>query len=229
MQAGANLSSIAMPAPVQAYRFYGILDTAYVTPRQWSEKCRALLAGGADMVEMRAKRESPAERERLLDAIVPLFEGTDVPLIVNDFLELALRHPRLGLHLGQDDMPVDEARAALGPERILGLSTHSLEQARDAIAQAHALSYFCVGPVYATATKPEYAAVGLDLVRAVAALHPPLPFFAIGGVNTTTLDAVLAAGARRVCVVSEPLLAGDTAACVRALRQRVAAAVAPPA
>lgn len=206
-------------------RFYGILDTGYVPDHLWEAKCRALLAGGADLIQVRAKRESVDQCRRLIERVLPLFADYDVPLIVNDHLALALEFPGVGLHVGQDDLPVAEARAALGPDRVLGLSTHSPSQAAGAITQAPWLDYFAVGPVYATPTKPTYEPVGLDLVRHVAGLKAPLPWFAIGGIKPETLDPVLAAGARRVVVVSAVLVADDTAAAVRAIRARVTAAV----
>ncbi len=201
-------------------RFYAILDTGYVPRERWSAVCRALLHGGADIVQLRAKREDAAQRRRLLEEIMPLFTPGAVvaappPLVVNDDLDLALAHPGLGLHVGQDDLAPQLARARLGPDRILGLSTHSPEQA--AAAQAlppGTLDYFAVGPVFATPTKPTYAPVGLELVRHVAATRPALPWFCIGGIKRDNLAAVRAAGAARVVVVSEVLTAADPSALI---------------
>ncbi len=198
-------------------RVYGILDTGYVPPERLKEKCRALLAGGAGIVQLRAKKESPAQRRDILSQIFPLFEDSSVPLILNDDLETALAFPRVGLHVGQDDLPVAQARAALGPERILGLSTHSPAQAQGAIAQADLLDYFAVGPVFATPTKPDYTPVGLELVKYVAGLNPPLPWFCIGGVKRENATEVIAAGAQGLVAVSDILLADDTAEAVRRL------------
>jgi thiamine-phosphate pyrophosphorylase len=155
----------------------------------------------------------------MLNTLAPLCAAAGVPLVCNDDLEAARAVPGTGLHVGQDDVDARTARAALGPERILGLSTHSLEQARAAIARADVLSYFAVGPVFATATKPDYPAVGLELVRAVAALRPPLPWFCIGGINRTNVALVRAAGARAVVAVSDVLCAADPEAAARALRE----------
>ncbi len=182
------------------------------------DKCRALLAGGADIIQLRAKRERTTERIEILNTLVPLCEGTDVPLIVNDDIEAALAFPGLGLHVGQDDLPPDQARVRLGPGRVLGLSTHSPEQAAGAIAHAEALDYFAVGPVFATPTKPDYTPVGLELVQQVAGLGPPLPWFAIGGIKRHNLAQVTAAGARRIVAVSDALCAEDSAAVVREYR-----------
>ncbi len=201
-------------------RFYAILDTGYVATGQWPETCRQLIAGGADLIQLRAKKESPERRRELLERILPLFEPAEAPpLIINDDIDLCLAYPGLGLHVGQDDLPVPEARERLGPDRILGLSTHSLEQARGAIEQANLLDYFAVGPVFATPTKPDYQAVGLELVRAVAALNPPLPFFCIGGIKRTNLSTVIQAAARRVVIVSDILQAPTPADAIQTCRR----------
>ena len=223
----AKESSPAMVLPPGA-RFYGILDSGYVRPSAWMGKCQALLEGGADLIQLRAKKETARQREELLKTILPLFVQTGVPLIVNDDIELALKYPRLGLHVGQDDLPAEEARRQLGPGRILGLSTHSPEQARAALAlPPDTLSYFAVGPVFATPTKPDYQPVGLELVRAVSGWKPDLPFFCIGGVNRRTLPDVIEAGGRRAVVVSDVLRADDTAGAVREMRQALADARSP--
>lgn len=199
-------------------RFYAILDTGYVKPENWHKKCRELLAGGADVIQLRAKNEAPDRREELLREILPLFEESTVPLIVNDDIDLSLRFPRLGLHVGQDDMPAREARDRLGDDRILGLSTHSIEQAREAIAMGpDVLSYFAVGPIFGTPTKPDYTPVGLKLARQVVELNPPLPFFCIGGITRGNIADVVAAGARRVVVVSDVLRAKDSAIAISEL------------
>lgn len=205
-------------------RFYAILDTGYVPPARWTAVCRALLLGGADIVQLRAKRETYARRRALLEEILPLFSPGAVvaappPLVVNDDIDLALAYPGLGLHVGQDDLAPQLARSRLGPGRILGLSTHSPAQAAAAQAlPAGTLDYFAVGPVFATPTKPDYQPVGLELVRHVAAACPALPWFCIGGIKRANLPAVLAAGATRIVVVSEVLCASDPSALIRDLR-----------
>jgi thiamine-phosphate pyrophosphorylase len=206
-------------------RLYGILDTGYVDPATpaWEATCRALLEGGVDVLQLRAKHASAAERAALLERILPLFAGRSTPLIINDDLALALSRPGLGLHVGQEDLPVEEARAALGPDRVLGLSTHSPAQAARALEQAPLLDYFAVGPVFATPTKPTYTPVGLALVSHVAALAPRLPWFCIGGLKTHHWAQVAAAGGQRAVVVSDLLQAADVSAQTRAWRSIVAA------
>ncbi len=196
-------------------RFYGILDAAYLAPAQFAPVCRAMLEGGADIVQVRAKGVDEAGYRALLESILPQFAKGNVPLIVNDHLAIALEYPGVGLHVGQDDTPVPAARAALGPDRILGLSTHSEKQAAAALEMAGILSYFCVGPVFPTLTKPDYRAVGLDLVKTVAAMNAErLPLFCIGGINRGNAAEVVAAGGRRLVAVSDVLHASDPAKAV---------------
>ena len=199
---------------IGAARFYGILDTGYVTPQQWEEKCHALLEGGAGILQLRAKQESRSQRRVLLERILPLCQGAGVPLLVNDDLELASEYPSVGLHVGQDDVCPRKARACLGAAPILGLSTHSLAQARTALSMVDVLDYFAVGPVFPTGTKPDYPAVGLGLVREVNALDASLPYFCIGGIDKGNVRKVRQAGATGVVAVSAVLCAEDTAEAV---------------
>lgn len=201
--------------------FYAILDSGYVDEAEWEYKAESLLAGGACLLQVRAKGH-PVERvAELVERALPAARKFDVPLIVNDHLEVALAIPGTGLHLGQEDGDFRKAREQLGPDRILGLSTHSLDQARSAIAASEILSYFAVGPVFATGTKPDYTPVGLDLVRKVVAEKPSTPFYCIGGINRTNLEQVLDAGAKGVVAVSDPLLDEDTEAAVRVYSERL--------
>jgi thiamine-phosphate pyrophosphorylase len=199
-------------------RFYAILDTGYAPVPRLPELCRAVLAGGADIVQLRAKNSTTAQRVEMLRLLAPLCAAANVPLIGNDDLEAALAVPGVGLHVGQDDLAPRAARAALGPERLLGLSTHSLAQAQTALALGDILDYFAVGPIFPTGTKPDYPAVGLDVVRAVAALAPPQPWFCIGGINLENAGRVRAAGGRALVAVSAVLQAANAEKMVRELR-----------
>lgn len=202
-------------------KLYAILDSGYVPSDRWESVATALLEGGADLLQVRAKEMSGAERHRLVERVFPITRQFGKVLIVNDDIEVALAFPNVGLHLGQDDMDVLAARQQLGDARILGLSTHSIAQATAAIALAKDLDYFAVGPVFATPTKPTYEPVGLELVTAVSQLNPPLPFFCIGGVNRQTVQQVVKAGATRVVAVSDLLLAEDVAAATATLKEAV--------
>jgi thiamine-phosphate pyrophosphorylase len=202
--------------------FYAILDTGYLDDSEWEYKADALLSGGARLLQLRAMGD-PEERVReLAERILPIARAHEVPLILNDRLELAASLPGVGLHMGQADGDIREARRLLGKERLLGLSTNSLEQAQAAIAAGDVLSYFTVGPVYRSLTHPDYEPVGLELVREVAALQPALPFFCIGGIDRDSLDAVIAAGARGVIAASVTLKEPDPAGMARFFANRLA-------
>jgi thiamine-phosphate pyrophosphorylase len=205
-----------------AAKFYAILDAAYLAGENFPSMCRAVLAGGADIVQIRAKNASDAEYVKLLESVLPQFEGNDIPLIVNDRLQIAEKYPRCGLHVGQDDVSPVVAREKLGESRVIGLSTHSVEQARAALKLADVISYFCVGPVFATRTKPDYTPVGLNLVRDGYTMNADLlPLFCIGGINRENVREVVAAGARCIVVVSDVLQAADPESAVRELRAAV--------
>lgn len=183
----------------------------------------AVYAAGVDVVQLRDKQ---AEAVPLLEAAAVLREAAGRHgglFAVNDRADVALAAGADILHLGQDDLPMAWARRIVGDAMLLGRSTHSLDQARRAIQEGW--DYFAVGPVYQTATKPGRPAVGTALLKAVAALDPPVPWFAIGGVDLETIDEVTAAGASRAVVVRAITDAPDPAAAARALRARLTAAL----
>jgi thiamine-phosphate pyrophosphorylase len=141
--------------------------------------------------------------------------------IVNDRLDVALAADADGVHLGQDDLPADRARRLLPPGRILGVSTHTLEQARRAVAEG--ADYIGVGPVFATATKETgYTPLGLDGLSAIAAAVP-VPVVAIGGIGAADAGRVIRAGAMAAAVISALMAAPDIAAATRALLQALVA------
>ncbi len=207
-----------MALDLHSARFYGILDAAYVSMEQWIDKCRALLNGGADLVQLRAKNKTHKERIELLELILPLFKNKMDALIINDDINLVLQYPSVGLHIGPQDIPPLEARKLMGSDRLLGLSSHSLEQANNAAGLIKIINYFCIGPVFATKTKPEYTPVGLDLLSAVADIKTELPLFCIGGITRLNAEKVKNAGAERVVAISDVLCDDDTASAVREFR-----------
>jgi thiamine-phosphate pyrophosphorylase len=182
---------------------------------------RAALTGGTGMIELR-DRESPrtaVERSgqtfrRLADTYGALF-------IVNDDPYLAVELLADGVHLGQEDLDPAEARQILGPEAIIGLSTHSREQIEAAAGPS--VDYISVGPIWETPTKEGRPATGLDLIRDAARIAT-VPWFAIGGIDTENVPEVVEAGARRICVVRAIKDAGDPADAARALVDPVEAA-----
>jgi thiamine-phosphate pyrophosphorylase len=156
-----------------------------------------LVDAGVDLVQLREKDMEAGELLRAGEPVAAACRAARVPFIVNDRPDVALALGADGVHVGQNDLPVSIARRVLG-ERIVGLSTHAPAEVDAAPAQAPA--YIAVGPVHETPTKPGRPAAGLDLVR-YAAVHAVPPWFAIGGIDETTLPSVLEAGARRIVVV----------------------------
>src|SRR3954451_2214601 len=169
--------------------------------------------GGVDIVQIREKNLSPGAELAALEMARAVAARFSALVCVNDDAMLAGRFGADLLHLGQDDGASARARRQLHQWALAGRSTHSQEQAADAVADADT-DYFCVGPVYATPTKPDYPPVGPDLIGYAARIAPPgsvaaKPWFAIGGINPQKLDEVLSAGARRVCCVRGITPGGD--------------------
>ncbi|HSP73938.1 MAG TPA: thiamine phosphate synthase [Gaiellaceae bacterium] len=176
----------------------------------------AALAGGVDVVQLRDKDASDVEIVEAGRRFRRLTRGAGALLVVNDRPDLAAACDADGVHVGQDDMTVAEARAIVGPARLVGLSTHSPEQIREAAGA----DYLGVGPVFATPTKPGRPPVGLELVRE-AARAAQVPWFAIGGVDLDTVAEVVAAGATRIAVVRAIADAADPRAAAAALRSQL--------
>jgi thiamine-phosphate pyrophosphorylase len=158
----------------------------------------AALRGGVDIVQLREKSLPRREIELAAQTFRRLCDNHSALFIVNDDPDLARSCDADGVHVGQDDTAIAEARALLGPDAIIGLSTHSEEQIA-ASAEAP-VDYVSVGPIWETPTKQGRPAVGLELISHAAA-NVSHPFFAIGGIDASNVSAVIEAGARRLCVV----------------------------
>ncbi len=182
---------------------------------------QAALAGGVDIVQLREKELDREQIERSAWTFRRLCDTHSALFVVNDDPYLAQACNADGVHLGQDDMPVQEAREILGPEAIVGLSTHSEEQL--AAAAATPVDYVSVGPIWETPTKEGRPGVGLGLVEHAASAAPH-PFFAIGGIDLSNVDRVVAAGARRLGVVRAIRDAADPVAAAAGLRGALAVA-----
>jgi thiamine-phosphate pyrophosphorylase len=179
----------------------------------------AALRGGVDIVQLREKSLPRREIELAAQTFRRLCDNHSALFIVNDDPDLARACDADGVHVGQDDLAASEARALLGPDAIIGLSTHSEEQI--AASATAPVDYISVGPIWETPTKEGRPAVGLDLIRH-AAEQAPHPFFAIGGIDTDNAVQVVQAGAQRLCAVRAIRDAADPAAAATALRQAFA-------
>jgi thiamine-phosphate pyrophosphorylase len=194
--------------PLSACRLYGIIDTGYVTPESMASMARALILGGADILQLRAKKESSGEILAMAKELAPICREAGIPFILNDYPEFVRDCGAAGAHIGQDDYSVEAARQLAGPDALIGKSTHSLEQAL-ATAEERP-DYIGFGPLFATPTKPDYSPIGISEIQEVHRLVS-LPVFCIGGIKLGNLPQVIQAGARRVVMVSDLLLAPDPA------------------
>ena len=172
-----------------------------------------LAAAGVDIVQLREKEMTREDIRRAAEPILAACRDMGVPFIINDYADVAAELGADGVHVGQDDIAVPAARRTTGG--IVGLSTHNRQQivAADPVAP----DYIAVGPVYETPTKPGRPSVGLDLLT-FAAEHATVPWFAIGGIDDTNIDEVVAAGAQRVVVVRAITDAPDPASAAAALK-----------
>lgn len=207
-----------MATPLAGARLYAIIDTGYLGGRGVEFYAREVVAGGADVVQLRAKGAGEEEVLRMGRGVLPILRDAGVPLIINDHPGVATALGADGVHVGQGDMSVAEARAAGGGGRvpIVGKSTHSVRQALAAAAEG--ADYIGFGPLFPTPTKPDYPAIGLADVSTVVS-GAGVPVFCIGGVKLENLRDVVAAGARGVVVVSGILTAARPREYCRALKE----------
>ena len=223
--------------PLAECRLYAFVDTIYLRERAPEMVAQQLCYGGADLIQLRAKHSPLDEVRRLAAAILPVTRRADVGLVINDHSALAWEIGAQFCHLGQEDFfgagytQVSQLAAATLPGRTqaghaqtpasplrVGLSSAAPEQAKRAVAAG--ADYLGVGPVYPTGTKPAAQPVTLEYVRWADA-NLRIPWFAIGGITLENLDEVMAAGARRICVVSAILNAEDVAAACRKFKDRL--------
>ncbi|MGE9270223.1 MAG: thiamine phosphate synthase [Verrucomicrobiales bacterium] len=210
---------------LQPARLYGILDLGYALEDDLEVVTRALIAGGADLIQLRAKGVDPAKVLELGRRVRPVCCGEGVPFIVNDYPEIAVALEADGLHVGQDDGGFDTVRAQVGPKMLLGRSTHSVAQALK--ARDEGFDYIGFGPLFPTPTKRGRPGIGMEHVAQVEReVGTVIPVFCIGGVKRDNLPQVMAAGARRVVIVSDLLTADDVSAATREAREMLDSAKA---
>ena len=203
-------------ADLSRSRLYGILDLGYVQIRESQKMMEAMIAGGVDLIQLRAKDHASEEIAEIAADLHRIAAGRDVPFIINDHPDIARTVSAEGVHLGQDDMPIAEARKIAGANCMVGKSTHSVDQAIRAFYEG--ADYIGFGPIFATPTKPDYLPVGLSEIQKV---HDAvrIPIFCIGGIKLENLLEVIEAGARRVVIVSGLLQAPNPAEYARSAKQ----------
>jgi thiamine-phosphate pyrophosphorylase len=220
-----NSGKLRPMKPLADCQLYTFVDTAYLQGRAPELVAQQLCDGGSDLIQLRAKHSSPDEIRRLAEKILPVTKRAGVGLVINDHLDIAREMGADICHLGQEDF-FDAGYTRISQlstpnsQLKIGLSTHAPAQAQRALEAG--ADYLAIGPIYATGTKPTARPVTLDYVRWAAA-NVTIPWFAIGGINLQTLDDVLSAGARRVCIVSAILNAPDVAAACAEVRQHLLA------
>ena len=204
-------------------RLYPIVDVEVAAGAGWSPRdlARAYLSGGARILQLRAKELAGGAFRDLATAIVAEAHAVGGQVIVNDRADIAMLSGAAGVHVGQDDVPVADVRRIVGPQAIVGLSTHTPEQVAAALEQP--ISYIAIGPVFGTRTKDTgYSPVGLNLVASVADRARPMdvPVVAIGGITLETAASVIRAGADSLAVITD-LLIGEPSSRVRAYMDRL--------
>ena len=203
---------------LDAARLYGIVDLGYLTADDCVRASLSLLEGGVDVLQLRAKGHERREITQIAYELAPLCRAGNVPFIVNDFVEIAREVGADGVHLGQDDGEIGDARAALPAGSLVGRSTHTPAQARADLEEG--ASYIGFGPLFPTPTKEGRPGIGLgDLEEVERAVGAEIPVFCIGGIKAENLSQVLGAGASRVVIVSGLLQAEDIQGACRQVRE----------
>lgn len=211
----ANHQGADRRARIDAARLYLVCD-CLPGDRALEDVLPAAISGGVDVVQLRDKQLDDGLLADAAAVAAALCNEHGALFVLNDRPDIAALLHADGVHVGQEDMPVAQAREIVGPDMLIGLSTHSPPQI-DA-EDARLADYIGVGPVHETPTKPGRAAVGVELVR-YAAAHATRPFFAIGGLNAGNLAAALDAGARRAVVLRAVAEADDPERAARTLRK----------
>ena len=195
---------------------YAILDLSYVEISDANRVAELLIDGGVDLIQLRGKKVNLEILSRAAADLHPITSRAGLPLIINDHPEIAASVSLEGVHVGQDDLSIQEVRKKVDRACLVGKSTHSVDQA--VAAQVEGADYIGFGPLFATPTKPNYSPIGLDHI---AEVHEKvqLPIFCIGGIKLDNLRDVIAAGARRVVIVSGLLQAPRIAAAAQSAKQ----------
>lgn len=196
-----------------------VLVTESVARRPVEDVTRLVLKGGADVVQLREKELSDRDYLELARRIGRIVHEAGRLFIVNDRVTIAKLAHADGVHLGQDDLPPKSARKIVGDGLLIGVSTHHIDQARQAVADG--ADYIGVGPIFPTQTRGYETGVGMEYIKEVAAAGITLPFFAIGGITLSNIEEVLASGAERVAVSSAIIAAKDIARLTAEFKRRL--------
>lgn len=180
-------------------RLYAVTDRSWVGIQTLLEQIESSLLGGTTLVQLREKDLSDCEFIQEAISVKRLCERFGVPLLINDNVNVALRSGADGVHLGQDDLPLQEARKMLGPNKIIGISTHTVEEAMK--AEQGGADYVGVGSVFATQTKLDANVLSIDYIREICQAVT-IPVVAIGGIKEENMDVLRNTGVAGIAVVS---------------------------
>lgn len=193
-----------MKAKLETAVLYGIVDMGYVRQSEVEVVSESLIRGGVDLIQLRAKGCDADEIKTMAKRLVPVCNKAGVPLIINDFPEIAAQVGADGVHIGQDDGDLMDVRRVVGESMLVGRSTHSAEQARQALSEG--FDYIGFGPLFPTPTKKGRPGIGLENVSLVQNdVGREIPVFFIGGITRKNIDVVKQAGAKRIVIVSDLL------------------------
>lgn len=190
-------------------RLYGIVDMGYTEPEQVEARTHALIDGGVRIIQLRAKGKELSQVKAWAEAMQAICRDRGAIFVLNDYPDMAAEMGADAVHVGQDGGSLADVRRIVGDGVLVGRSTHSLEQAKQ--AKAEGADYIGFGPLFPTGTKPGRASIGLADIAAAQEAAGEMPLFCIGGINGTTLPEVLKAGAKRVVIVSWLLQQADIA------------------
>jgi len=204
---------------MREFKLYVILDEDVCKAHgDITEIARQVILGGADALQLRAKSSSDRKILKLAESIKSLVKRSNTLFILNDRVDLARIINTDGVHLGQQDLSVKDARDILGADKIIGVSTHSLEEALQ--AQAENADYIGLGPVFPTKTKPQTEAFGPQIITKIKD-KVKIPFVAVGGITLGNLAQVLASGAGRIAVCRSIVCAKDVLKATSEFRRRL--------
>lgn len=189
------------------FQLYAITGEEFHPNRPLLEVMEEAILGGADIIQLRDKTSSKRVVLEKARALRELTKKYNVPFIINDHIDVALAVDADGIHLGQDDLPLEEARKIVGPNKIIGISTHHIDEAR--AAEAGGADYIGVGPIFPTKSKKDVVDPVTTAYIEQVVKEINIPFVAIGGIKKHNVDQVLEAGATRICMISEIVGADD--------------------
>ncbi len=200
------------------FDLYVVTDPDVLGKKSPVDAVKDAIKGGAKIIQLRDKKASIGQYFKWAKEINSICKKAGVTFIVNDYVDVCLALDADGIHIGQDDMPVDEVRKLIGHDKLIGLSTHSYEQASKGAKSG--ADYISIGPVFSTQSKPNTVPVGIPLIKRYIKEKNTLPFVAIGGINETNLEFVINAGAKRIAVIRAAIGQKDISRAVRDLRKK---------